>query len=65
MLRDTSVMIGVLLSLLAFSAVILASVRLFFYLLERFAQRGVDRGGDSQTVNRRVGTDARGMEAED
>ena len=47
-LRDTLGMIGVLIAILAFSAVVLASVRLFFYLLERVAERGMDRREDRQ-----------------
>ena len=48
MLRDTFQMFGVLIVILALSAAVLASVRLFFYLLERVAQRGMNRPQDRQ-----------------
>lgn len=54
MLRDFSVMIGVLIALLAFSGLILGTVRLFFYLLERVAQRGMGQDGDTSAANHRT-----------
>lgn len=55
MLRDSLQMIGVLVLLLAFSGLILAAVRLFFYLLERVAERGMGQDEGSETAGRDKG----------
>lgn len=54
MLRDFSVMIGVLIALLAFSVLLLGAVRLFFHLLERVAQQGIVKGEDTSAADHRT-----------
>ncbi len=56
MLRDSLQMAGVLVLLLAFSALILGAVRLFFYLLERVAERGMGQRKGSGMVVRHKGS---------
>ena len=54
MLRDSLQMAGVLVLLLAFSALILGAVRLFFFLLERVAERGMIKGEDTSAADHKT-----------
>lgn len=54
MLRDSLQMAGVLVLLLAFSALILGAVRLFFYLLERVAERGMVKREDTSAADHKT-----------
>lgn len=54
MLRDSLQMIGVLVLLLAFSGLMLAAVRLFFYLLERVSERGMVKGEDTSAADHKT-----------